>query len=99
MNLDSEFTQIANELTRLFKDEIKRQGLIESGRLYNSIKFISKKTQYGYELVMTGVSYFKYIDEKYHISKNVYSSIEYKMVQKRIGKAYNLYIKEQIIQK
>lgn len=97
-NIDSEFNAIANDLTKLYQDEIKRQGLIESGKLLNSISFKANKIPSGYSLDMTAVDYFEYIDKKYQISKNVFKSIGYKNVQTRIQKAYNLIILEAIKQ-
>jgi len=95
-SLDQEFNSIANDLTQLYKDEIKRQGLVESGRLLNSISFKANKVPSGYSLDMTAVDYFEYLDKKYNISKNVFISIGYKRVQERIAKAYSLIIIESI---
>ena len=85
LNLDSEYRNIASELTRLVQDEIKRQGLVKTGRLLNSINFISTKTNDGYKLSMEAIDYFPYIDNKYGVLDNVFNSPSYSNIQDKIG--------------
>lgn len=75
---------IANELTQLFKDEIKRLGLVSSGKLYNSIKWTVTQTSTGYELKMESMDYFTYLDDKYSISENIYKSSRFFKIQDQI---------------
>ena len=89
-NYQSEFQRIADDLTNLFKDEIKRQGLVETGKLLNSIRFTAREKTGGWEIVMVAEDYFTFLDEKYHISRNVYASMGYQNTQKQIANVYNL---------
>jgi len=95
-NIQGEFNSIANELTRLFKDEIKKLGLVDTGKLINSIEFTATKTTSGYKLSMSAEDYFQYLDKKYNISQSVYRTAGYKNVQTRIAQVYNLIILEEL---
>jgi len=94
-NLINEYTKIANRLTKLYKDELVRLKLVDSGKLLNSIRWFAVQTQTGYKLSMESLDYFEYLDKKYNISKNIESSIEYEKILNEIG---DLYIKEIFIE-
>ena len=96
VNFKIEFDRIANELTRLFQDEIKRQGLVDTGKLLNSVKWTVRETSNGWDLQMEALDYFQYLDDRYSISKNVFASAQYERVQTQIADTYNLYIIEQL---
>jgi hypothetical protein len=61
---------VCNLLNKLFKDEIKRQGLVSSGRLLNSIKWSYDNS--GFHMIAE--DYFKFVDAKYKITENVLES-------------------------
>lgn len=98
VNFKLEYERIASQLTRLFQDEIKKQGLVDSGDLLASVKWTVKETATGWELKMEAMDYFKYLDDRYKISDNVFNSSTYIQIQTQIGELYNLYIIEQLTQ-
>ncbi len=82
----------ANELTRLFRDELTRQKLVESGKLRDSIQWTVIQTPQGYKLQMSALDYFQFLDNRYNISNNVFASVQYNRVQEQIANAYNYII-------
>lgn len=96
INLEIELNNLARQITQLFKNEIKRQGLISSGKLINSIEFKVKKTQNGFLFNLEAVDYFTPLDDKYKISRNVFESTNYKNLITKITDVYSIYIQEQI---
>jgi hypothetical protein len=95
-NLQQELNDIANDFTKLYQNEIKKQGLVKTGRLLNSIRVILIKTSTGYKFSVEAVDYFTPLDEKYHISETVFKTREYEMIQERITNVYNLIVIEEI---
>lgn len=96
LNFKLEYDRIASQLNRMFQDELRRQGLVDSGALLNSIKWSVTQTANGWVLKMEALDYFKYLDDRYYISKNVFASNQYSQIQTQIGELYNLYIIEQL---
>ena len=88
INIDAEFNKLAKDLERLYKDELTRQGLVESGKLKDSISVVVVKTPQGYTLQMSSLDYFKYLDEKYKITENVLKSSQYQRIQDSITNIY-----------
>lgn len=70
---------VCSQLNRLFKDEIKRQGLISSGRLFNSIKWTYDNS--GFHMIAE--DYFKFVDARYKISENVLGSKKFADVMEK----------------
>ena len=91
-NAQQELRNIASDFTKLYQNEIKRQGLVKSGKLLNSIKVNVKQTSTGFNFAVEAIDYFSPLDEKYHISENVFKSREYEMIQERIASVYNLIV-------
>lgn len=96
VNFKLEYDRIASQLTRLFQDELRRQGLVDTGTLLNSVKWTVKETSTGWDLQMEAMDYFTYLDDRYNISKNVFASSTYIQIQTQIGELYNSYIIEQL---
>lgn len=96
VNFRLEYERIASQLTRLFQDELRRQGLVDSGALLNSIRWTVRQTPSGWDFQMESLDYFTYLDDRYNISKNVFASSQYNQIQTQIGELYNLYIIEQL---
>jgi hypothetical protein len=97
MDLNSEFESIANDLTNLFRNTIKAKGLIESGRLINSVKWVVIKQGDNYKLSMVSEDYYKYLDKDYNITKDAFNTTEYSRIKERIGTIYTIMIKTDII--
>ena len=96
MDAKRELEMAANELTRLFKQELTTQRLVESGALRDSIQWIVIQTPQGYSLKMEALDYFQFLDDKYNISNNVFRSAAYERVQEQIANAYNYIIIDEI---
>jgi hypothetical protein len=82
----------ANELTRLFQQELTSQGLVDSGKLRDSVKWVVITTPQGFTLRMEALDYFKFLDDKYRITDNVLRGVGYERVQEQIANAYNYII-------
>lgn len=96
MDAKREFELAANELTRLFKEELTKQGLVESGALRDSIRWYVVETPQGFTLKMEALDYFQYLDDRYNITNNVLRSVGYERVQEQIANAYNYIIIDDI---
>jgi len=97
-NLETELNLIAFDMTQIFKQVINQKGLIESGNMYNSIKWtVIKEGEAKFKFKMEAVDYFIYVDEKYGISETVYQSVEWANINKRISDAYSLWITDNLI--
>ncbi len=96
VNIEYEFKKIADDLTKLVQDELRRQKLIETGKLINSVKFIVTKTPTGYMISLDAVDYFKFVNEKYKVTENVFRSVAYTNIQERIKNLYSLVITEEL---
>jgi len=88
--------EIANDLTDLFKRIIKDKKLIETGRLYNSIKFTAVENSSGINFQLSAVDYFKFIDEKYGVTKSALNSREYQNIQNKIAEYYTAIITKEL---
>jgi hypothetical protein len=97
MDLTSEFNQIAEDLNQLWRKIIIDKGLVESGRLLNSINWVVKKEGNNYKLSMTSEDYYKYLDKDYGITKAALATIEYSRIKERIGNIYSIMIKTDIV--
>jgi hypothetical protein len=79
-NVQQELKRASDLLAKLIKDELSRQKLIDSGNLIKSIKPRYTITSQGYKLSIEALDYFKYLDARYNIMKNVLSSAAFKEV-------------------
>jgi hypothetical protein len=97
MDLTSEFNQIAQDLNQLWRKIITDKGLVESGRLLNSINWVVKKEGNNYKLSMTSEDYYKYLDKDYGITKAALATAEYLRIKERIAKIYAIMITSDIV--
>ncbi len=91
-----ELEKAAVELTRLYQQELTTQGLVDSGKLRDSVKWVVIQTPQGYTLRMEALDYFTYLDDRYRITDNVFKSTGYARVQEQIAEAYNYIIIDQL---
>ena len=88
INYDLEYTRLANKLTQLFRNEIRKLGLVSNDskpHLVDSIQWTVKKTSNGYNLQMESFDYFVYLDSKYNITNNVFKTTEYRDIENKIA--------------
>jgi len=45
INVRDEYDRLANQLENIYKDEIKKKGLVDTGKLYDSIRVITEESQ------------------------------------------------------
>lgn len=97
MNFEAELKAIAKDMTAVYRNMVRKKGLVKSGRLINSIKFRVVKTNTGFRFEMTAKDYFEHLNEEYSIQSDVLKSAEWKVIVARIAKAYALQMKQEII--
>lgn len=68
------YSPVERKLEELIRLEIKREGLVKSGKLYESIKVIYKGSG---SFEVEAEDYFKYLDERYGIVDSVVNSTEF----------------------
>jgi hypothetical protein len=95
-NIQSDLSQAAMIMTQLVQAELKRQRLVDTGKLLNSIKFTAKKDSRGYHLTMTALDYFEYLNKDYNIINNVIKSPQFKQVQDLLAKALAQEIQDEL---
>ena len=61
---------VCKQLNILFQNDIKRKGLVKSGRLLKSINWIYDNGNFR----LIAEEYFEYLDSKYNISSDVTNS-------------------------
>lgn len=67
-------SELDNELTKLIRDDIKRKGLVDSGRLLASIKVTSNVVDDNISIDIQAEDYFQYLDSRYNILSDVMNS-------------------------
>lgn len=92
VNINNEINQIETALTKLIQNEIKKQGLVKTGRLLNSVKWEGKQVGDDFQFKMISEDYYEQLDKKHNITKNAFATNDYKDIQKRISNLYNLMI-------
>lgn len=78
INLRGEYDRLAIQLENIYKDEIKKKGLVETGKLYNSIRVITEESGGEFHFKIEAMDYFKYVDEKNNITKDIFNSSRYR---------------------
>lgn len=67
-----DYTPITRKIEYMLKEKIRTEGLVKSGKLYDSI---SVKYESGV-FKIEAEDYFKYLDEEHKISQSVFNSQE-----------------------
>lgn len=62
--------KIAKEIEKLIKKQIKKEGLIDSGKLYDSIKVKAKLINDKLEFEIIAEDYYEYLDDRYKLTEN-----------------------------
>jgi hypothetical protein len=78
INVRGEYDRLANQLENIYKDEIKKKGLVDTGKLYDSIRVITEESQGQFHFKIEAMDYFKYVDERYNITKDIFNSSRYR---------------------
>lgn len=65
---------IAQKIQELIKAKLVEKGLVDTGKLLNSIFVKPSTTNDGFDIIAE--DYYTYLDEEYNISKEVFESAE-----------------------
>lgn len=95
-NINKELDKLSRDLTIAFQDELRKQGLVESGALVNSIKVTPIQTTTGFTLRVEALDYFQYLDDKHNITNNVLNGSSFKNIQEQIVNLYSSIIIDNI---
>ena len=97
INEYSEYQRLALLLKTLIQDEIRRQNLISTGKMLNSIQVNVIKTSTGYMLQFIAIDYFSNVNNKYNIMSNVKKSTGYANILRRIKEITIQSIQQELI--
>lgn len=89
---ERQLEEAANIIENLIKDEISRQGLVESGALLDSVRCTYTINDGVINFSVTAEDYFEYLDERYNITSNALSNPEYERALTLIADATSLII-------
>jgi len=97
MDLNKELNAASVLLQNAFKAEIKRQNLVGTGKLLNSIKVkFNVSTDGNIKFTISAEDYFEYLDKKYNITTNVKNSSGFSLFTNELKRVYNLYLLEEL---
>jgi len=85
-NVEQELNTVAIRLSGLWRQEIVRQDLVDTGLLRDTIRWTVQKTANGYELDLFAQDYFKYLDDKYDVSYSIRQSSEFQSIMKDLAR-------------
>jgi hypothetical protein len=80
---------LGRRVDRLIKNEIRRQGLVRTGRMVGSIKTTILNSTNQMRIDVDGVDYLKYVDGNYDIIKRVQRGRKYKEIEEDFDKLNN----------
>lgn len=70
---------VCQQLNLLFQNEIKRQGLVKSGKLLNSVRWTYDNG--GFHMVAE--DYYEFVDGKHKITENVLAGQAFKQLMEK----------------
>lgn len=78
--------RVATGLTQLLKDEIKRQDLIDTGRmLRETASKVSVKSDGNFTIAVRSTSYYKYVDGKFKVTDNAFKGPKFQKLIDQLG--------------
>ena len=63
INIQTELNTLSDALTSVLRDVIKSKGLVDTGKLYDSIQVIPRYTNSKLSLDIEAEDYFEYVDK------------------------------------
>lgn len=79
---------IEAQLTELFREEIIRQELIDTGLMLRTTRAFLIEAPRGFEINVESTDYFEYIDAKFQVTENVLKSRGFELLLEEIGNYY-----------
>lgn len=99
-NFESELRQdlslLSNMLTEMFKDEIIRQDLIDTGLMLRTTRAVVIYQPTGFTFRIESTDYFEYVDARFDITENVLRSERYQEFLNEVALAYEKYITNEL---
>lgn len=80
MSLRSRKRKIEKRITNIFKKEIRKKDLIDTGALIRSVDTSMVKRNKVLEIDIKLMYYFKYLDKPYDVSEDVFKSKSFRKV-------------------
>lgn len=71
--MNKELSILADKLKKYIRDVLRKKGLVDSGKLVNSISVTANFTKGKISFEIEAEDYFEYLDNKYKIMNEVYS--------------------------
>jgi hypothetical protein len=88
MSYKNDLEKIANKVKELIKADIQTKGLVDTGRLYNSVTVnVKLNNDNSFEFEFMTEDYFKYVDARYDIIKDVTASSQFKALEDELLQA------------
>lgn len=85
MALKNELAKQSKLIAELIKKEIKRQGLVETGALFSSIKPKIKVQDTAFTVEIEAQDYYKYLDGRYNITENALNGPAFVKISENIA--------------
>ena len=80
INLTKELAQISQDIEETLKDIIQKEGLVDTGRLLNSVEVEINNNN----IQIYTEDYYKYLDEPYQLTKQLENSQAFDVAIKRL---------------
>tara|TARA_R110000803_G_scaffold104245_4_gene172418 strand:- start:4275 stop:4631 length:357 start_codon:yes stop_codon:yes gene_type:complete len=82
MSFRTEIRKIAKKITKLYQIEIGKKDLIDTGNLQRSFQTkITVDKEGSLDINVIAIDYFKYLNEPFDVSEDVFKSREYKRLE------------------
>ena len=99
MSLQSDLQAVSVLIENLIKSTIQSKGLVDTGKLLNSIKASVTISQDGaMQIKVVGEDYFKYLDGEHNIVNDAFASAGFSPIEEALSEAYTTYLTEKIEQ-
>ena len=86
------YRKFASQIDKIIKDEIRRQGLVKTGKMIGSIKCkVSMGSMQQMNVDVDAVDYFKYVNGNFSILNNAFNSSRYQTILIEFRKFVNRY--------
>lgn len=99
MSFKKDINKVAKKMTRLVKDEILRQGLVDTGALLRSIRIKKKITKNGVDFEIIAVDYYEFVDERFRVTEQAFSGVKYDEVLEDLADAIEKEVERKLITK
>jgi len=94
--LKNKINKISKEIEELIKAEIRKKGLVKTGKLVNSIKVKLIESSKGFKVEVEGEDYFDFLNEKHKITEDAFNGAAFDKIIDKIGDAYLVLIEEKL---